>query len=105
MMGEGDFQHRLAGLRTRFVARSRQDRAYLEKALAAFAQGDESEVEEMRRVAHVLAGTAGTFGFAQLGAAADEFEASLLSAEADRNVTLTAGRNVLAELAEIEGSE
>ncbi len=54
-------------LRERFVARSRQDRIQLAALLAA-AGG--SEAEEVSALIHRFAGTAGTFGYTDLGALA-----------------------------------
>ena len=103
MTGEKAGEDRLAVLRSRFLERSRQDRAHLERALAAFAEGDDSELDEMHRVGHVLAGMAGTFGYDQVSVAADAFETALLDPAADRKVTLAAGRNLLTELEAISG--
>lgn len=74
----------LAALRAEFRIRAVEDRATLEQALAV---GDDDRVE---RVAHGLAGSAGLFGFTDIGAAAlavDEGFASgraLDAAAADR---------------------
>lgn len=54
----------LAPLRARFQARAAIEAAALAEALAA---GEAAEVE---RIAHGLAGAAGLFGFADVGAAA-----------------------------------
>lgn len=54
----------LAPLRARFQARAAIEAAALAQALAA---GEAAEVE---RIAHGLAGAAGLFGFADVGAAA-----------------------------------
>ena len=54
----------LAGLRAEFCVRAAEDRAALAQALA---RGDQDTLE---RVAHGLAGSAGLFGFSDIGAAA-----------------------------------
>lgn len=54
----------LAALRTEFLCRAVEDRAALIDALAT------SDVDRMERIAHGLAGSAGLFGFSEVGAAA-----------------------------------
>lgn len=54
----------MAALRTRFVARAAKDRAAILEADRA------GNIAEIRRISHALAGTAGTLGFPELGAAA-----------------------------------
>lgn len=103
MTGETDGADRLAVLRSRFLERSRRDLAYLDRALAAFADGDDSEIDEMHRAAHVLAGSAGTFGYDRVSVAADAFEEALIASPADRKATLEAGRKLLGELDNIGG--
>lgn len=58
------FDERMAALRARFIARAAADRAALAEAGQA---GDDAEI---RRIAHGLAGAAGTFGFPEVSAAA-----------------------------------
>lgn len=60
----------LADLRHRFVERSRMRIAALADALA----GDEPDLVSMASLAHQLAGSAGTFGYAALGRAAAALE-------------------------------
>ena len=64
----GDFEDRMAGLRLRFIDRAARDRGAVEAALA---QEDRSS---LRHLAHGLAGTAGIFGFAAIGQAAQQVE-------------------------------
>ena len=65
------FDARLEGLRNRFRERAAADRV----ALAAAWQAGERE--QMRRLAHGLAGSGGTFGFAELSAAALALEEAI----------------------------
>lgn len=62
------FDERLAGLRARFVARAAQDGVRLRDV------ADAGDLAEIRRIAHGLAGTAGTFGFPQISDAARAVE-------------------------------
>lgn len=62
---------RLLALRARFVQRAGEDRDRLNQAFAA---GDN---ESVRRIAHGLAGIAGSFGFDAIGDAAARIEEKL----------------------------
>jgi HPt (histidine-containing phosphotransfer) domain-containing protein len=57
-------EERMAALRARFATAAPAEAAELEYALEA------GDADAMRRIAHGLAGRAGMFGFAALGAAA-----------------------------------
>jgi len=70
------FDERMAQLRKRFVARAQEERAQL---IAAATVGDRAE---MRRVAHGLSGSAGVFGFPEIGLDAQALEEAVDS-EAD----------------------
>jgi HPt (histidine-containing phosphotransfer) domain-containing protein len=61
----------MAELRTRFLARARADRALLAIAVR------QEDRDEIRRLAHGLSGTAGVFGFASLGKAAEALETAV----------------------------
>lgn len=60
----------LADLRGRFIERSRQRVAMLRAALS----GERPSVETIAPLAHQIAGSAGTFGYAALGRAAATLE-------------------------------
>lgn len=64
----------LAPLRERFRARAQADRA----ALELLALGDPCS-DELRRLVHNLAGTAGTFGYGSLSQAAVEIDDQMAS--------------------------
>jgi HPt (histidine-containing phosphotransfer) domain-containing protein len=70
-----DFDARMAGLRSRFRERAASSATGLRAALAA---GDLAEVV---RLAHVLAGSGGLFGYPELGAAASEVEVAAESGD------------------------
>ncbi|MBO9624300.1 MAG: Hpt domain-containing protein [Sphingomonas sp.] len=63
-----DFHERMKSFHARFLARAAEDRAAIE---AAWTTGDDAA---LRRLCHGLAGNAGMFGFAELGAAAQKIE-------------------------------
>lgn len=65
------YEQRMAELRTRFAVRAGEDRRKISEALAA---GDRPGA---RRLAHGLAGIAGTFGHGELGERAYELERAL----------------------------
>lgn len=64
----------LASLRERFRVRAKADRA----ALELLALGDPGS-DELRRLVHNLAGTAGTFGYGSLSQAAVEIDDQMAS--------------------------
>jgi HPt (histidine-containing phosphotransfer) domain-containing protein len=66
-----EFAERMAALRVRFIARAAADREALLQAL------DTRDLGVLRRTSHGLAGTAGIFGFAALGNAAQQVEDAL----------------------------
>lgn len=72
---EPQFNEKLAELRKRFAARSAENAARLE-ILREQLNGDASDdtIREIEQMAHRLAGTAGTFGFPDLGSLADAVE-------------------------------
>lgn len=76
---------RLEGLRAKFLDRLRRDRAAFEQAHA------DDDVEQQRRIAHGLAGLAGTLGFPAIGEAAFALEQHLRrpapTAELKRSIT------------------
>lgn len=57
------FEDRLAELRQNFARRSRSDR---DRIAAAFSRGDR---EELKQIAHSLAGNGGLFGYPQISGA------------------------------------
>lgn len=77
-----DMSGRLADLRARFVARSAKDVARIEELTRMFSLGDSAAVYELERLSHKLAGSAGSFGYPELGirASAVEYEAEKLRA-------------------------
>lgn len=64
----------LQALRTRFLARALEDRAVIDRHLA----GAALQPEDLRILAHRLAGAGGTFGFSQISQAAGEVEDAVL---------------------------
>lgn len=90
---------RLAALRARFVERSKREATSLHRALDDLAAGAAPDLQEMRRIAHVMSGTAGTFGYNRLGTAAEAFESTLVASPGDLDRVLRAGRQLLQELA------
>ncbi len=66
MMAE--FDERMAGLRARF-----RDRA-ASSSVALRAAAEAGDLTELVRLAHILAGSAGLFGYPEVGAAAGEVE-------------------------------
>jgi HPt (histidine-containing phosphotransfer) domain-containing protein len=62
------FEEKMAELRGRFLARAAEERVLLQAALEEMNKG------ELRRLAHGLSGSAGTFGFAPLSADAQAVE-------------------------------
>ena len=66
----------LAELRSRFAARTQERLAAIHELVAEWRAGAASgQLDELRRAAHQLAGSAGTFGFAALAEAAASLEA------------------------------
>jgi HPt (histidine-containing phosphotransfer) domain-containing protein len=65
------FDQRLADLRRRFLERTRKERMQLASACQTI------DREELRRVSHGLAGSAGIFGFADLGRSAQTLEEAI----------------------------
>ena len=84
-----DFDTRMAELRVRFAARAAGQRAELESALAA------GHRDELRRLAHSLAGSAGIFGFPQISA-----DARALEEAVDEGATMDELRRLAALLLE-----
>ena len=68
----------LAGLRARFLERCIGDLDRLERLMAQ----DTLDSEEMRFLVHSLAGTAGTFGFQEISAAASVADDALADGRA-----------------------
>ncbi len=67
----------LAELRARFAARTRERVAAMQALVAGWRAGRASgPLDDLRRQAHQLAGSAGTFGFAALAEAAASLEAA-----------------------------
>lgn len=85
----------LAALKERFRVRAMADRATLER----LAPGD-PDSEELRRLVHNLAGTAGTFGYASLSQAAIEIDNQMASGMPADPVSLDRLKNRLDELAQ-----
>ena len=63
-----DFDQRMAQLRERFVARAQDERAQLIAAIATM------ERSEIRRLSHGLSGSAGVFGYPEIGHDAQALE-------------------------------
>ncbi len=63
-----EFEEKMAQLRERFLTRAQEERAQL---IAAVAAGDGAE---LRRLAHGLSGSAGVFGFPEIGLDAQALE-------------------------------
>jgi HPt (histidine-containing phosphotransfer) domain-containing protein len=74
-----EFDERFAALRERFLVRTREDMAAIEKAAAT----QDPDRDALRRVVHRLAGAAGTFGFATLSRIAGEADDALVVEQPD----------------------
>lgn len=69
-------QDPLAELRARFAARTQERLANIHELVAEWQAGTANgKLDELRRAAHQLAGSAGTFGFVALAQAAASLEA------------------------------
>jgi HPt (histidine-containing phosphotransfer) domain-containing protein len=68
-----DVEAAIGTLRTRFLARSKDDLAELRRWLKCGAEGDDAH----HRILHRLAGAAGTFGFHEISAHAKDVEDGL----------------------------
>lgn len=79
------FDERMAELRARFVIRAAEQRAQLAAALLA------SDLEEVRRLAHGLSGSAGVFGFPELSEGAQALEEAVDAGAEDAEVKRLAG--------------
>jgi HPt (histidine-containing phosphotransfer) domain-containing protein len=84
------FEERMAALRLRFRERARRDLDVLAEASANL------DLEALRRTSHGLAGTAGIFGFGEIGEAAQHLEDALDAGEDDAALDRLCG--VLVEL-------
>lgn len=80
--------HRMAELRSRFLGRVTEDRAAIEGAVG---RGDYAVVREL---AHRLAGTAPSFGLAEIGSAARHVD-DLVQAGADESRLFEAARKLI----------
>jgi HPt (histidine-containing phosphotransfer) domain-containing protein len=71
-----NLEGRLAALRMRFLERANTDSAALEGIASGLGTGAAAggDRQQIRRIAHSLAGTAGTFGFAAISFCAAELE-------------------------------
>jgi len=70
-----DARDRLAALRHGFAERLRVRVGELERAVEGALSGDDGGVERSEQLAHKLAGTAGSYGFQDVGEVAAELEA------------------------------
>jgi|GEM_PF-2485153 len=70
-----DARDKLAELRNGFKARLRERVAELEAAVQSASAGEAGGVQRTEALAHKLAGTAGSYGFPEVGEAAAELEA------------------------------
>ena len=98
--------NRIAALRQRFVERAAGEREHLALLLHDLRAGTlpEEQRAEMRRLAHSLAGTGGTFGFAEVSDAADRVEEICISDRDSRGAPddlVAAVEHLVAELARI----
>ena len=74
------FDERMAELRAHFLERAAAQRAELEAALAA------GEREEIRRIAHSLAGSGGVFGFPRVSEDAQAVEEAVDAGPGDEEL-------------------
>ena len=74
--GESGFEATagLSAVRSAYVQRLRSQAADLREALVRAQQGDTDALAELRRIAHRLHGTAGSFGFDEVSYAAAQLE-------------------------------
>lgn len=73
-----ELEDRFEALKRRFAARCAEDLPVIERALA---EPGSVTAEELRFVVHRMSGAAGTFGFAELSAAAGEADDLLVADE------------------------
>lgn len=81
----GDVSSKLAALRERFTVRASDDLAELERRAELMQQGSAGQavLQDVCARLHRLAGSAGTFGFPELGDAARSLE-KMLRADAEK---------------------
>ena len=77
MTDDADFDAQLASLRETFRARLPEYHAGLVKARSEFLTSGEEGLRQIRRLAHTLAGAAGTFGFQEITDLALDLEATV----------------------------
>ena len=89
------FAARMAVLGDRFRERSLADASELERLGFTIDQAENAEAAEtIRRIAHRLSGSAGTFGFPDLSEAAGQLEEVVLSAPPSSEVSAETSRVV-----------
>jgi HPt (histidine-containing phosphotransfer) domain-containing protein len=88
-----DVEAAIGTLRTRFLARSRDDLRTLRQWSKGGARGDDAH----HRILHRLAGAAGTFGFQEISARAKAVEDELAEGRAATGPSLRALLEALAE--------
>jgi HPt (histidine-containing phosphotransfer) domain-containing protein len=93
------YETKLAALRQRFRDRSAADSVVLARIVADLERGSPTAglPPELRRIAHGLAGAAGTFGFEAISACAAELE-DLVTEVADTRQVALACRALITEI-------
>jgi HPt (histidine-containing phosphotransfer) domain-containing protein len=101
MSEDEEFERHFAALREKFRERLPDYHSDLVRARSGFLGSGEEGVRDIRRVAHTLAGAAGTFGFPEIGEAAVEVETSadaVLSGAEGREAVIGPLRQLIKEL-------
>jgi HPt (histidine-containing phosphotransfer) domain-containing protein len=101
MTDEKEFEEHFGRLRESFRARLPDYQASLVKARSGFIASGADGVREIRKVAHTLAGAAGTFGFPEIGEVALEVEVAadaVLSGEDTREAVIGPLRQLIREI-------
>jgi HPt (histidine-containing phosphotransfer) domain-containing protein len=101
MSEDEEFEQQMAGLRETFRSRLPDYHANLVRARSAFISSGEEGVRELRKMAHALAGAAGTFGFPEIGDVAMEVEATadaVLSGDESREAVIGPLRQLIKEV-------
>jgi len=83
-----DLQAKMRKMRERYVGRLRTESARLEQLVRSLDQSDGgAALEEIERLAHGLAGSAGTFGFDEVGTHAARLERETAAVKRTRHVS------------------
>lgn len=106
MTSDDDFQHKLQLLNDLFASRLQERFAILDQAMQLCLDdvSQREPLDELHRLLHSLAGSAGTFGFEALGLRAREIERRIVALIANGERTRDELVAVAAELAALKTS-